>query len=499
MGLQKDLKSTMTGKQFNQIIEYFLRGITGKDLQTLGGKGDIHDAIISILESINCPYTIKKSMLKAPNALHTFDQMIILLLWLSDFQDETFDDDSQMNFIFLKDEELPNQEFTEIFSKSMMKGFQLWNSESAEFAELNDQLVDKFVCTSLKDNVKSCEELFQKIEQLKKDSKELKKLPTVIPNQELVERIESKFLAYESQEQSLCDELKEKQNRLDGINILWNEKMKKYQSKEESVLALKDVIKKQTVSVAEYKSMALEITKLKSYLNSVEIDLNNIRSNKSSNLVNRARVLKQISTAIPELNERISRIVTIVTKCQLNINTNALNSLICTPESVNLKHLHLVDATILKVEMKFKENITKNISDSEHLTNELLKLKAEAEMLIKDHENMQKKHKKCTSDEQILDGTVKMHEKKHENFENKIKQEMNASKMEYNKLEGEIVASKEKIKQLEQEIENMMIESEKQARGVIERKYEMAEEIDEQEKLLDDLIASSDILEGFAE
>lgn len=437
-------------------------------------------------------------MIKTPNAPHTFDQIVILLLWLSDFLHagtDSLEQEMDSNLFFSHDEELPNQDYSIYFSKAMMNGFQLWNKESDEFIALQNDSVDKFVCSSLNNKIESVDKLIEKTVQLKERTKELKKLPTTIPNEQYVEKLETEFMKHQTHEQKLCEELKVKQDRLVSVNVLWEEKMKKFHSKEQAVNDLKETIKKQVKNINEYKELAFQITQLKAILSATETEANKLRTNEETIMIERARLLQQSSTAIPLLNEHINRIATIIKNSNVKINPNALASLTINLEGIELKHLHEVNAVFKKIEIKVKEYTNKTQLDVERLKNELVKLTNEKDILVNDLEKLKIKYKKCTSDEQIIDKMLKMKAKKHENFVADMNQKSKENQTKYETLQTEINTSKERIKQIELEIDEKMNQFEKHTMAVIQAKREAIENLQETDKILDQIIESSDIFQ----
>lgn len=76
LNLKNGCLKSMTVNQFYMIMRRFVRLICGKDLETFMTGGDPINGILNFMVQVEYPFAVNKSMLKTPNAPHTFDQIV---------------------------------------------------------------------------------------------------------------------------------------------------------------------------------------------------------------------------------------------------------------------------------------------------------------------------------------------------------------------------------------------------------------------------------------
>lgn len=128
--VQKGLKS-MTHKQFIGILQHFLKPIVGKTPNDFSAT--YADCVHQWLIQLEYPYSIAKSSLKTPNALHCINSIIVLLSWLQDFSDL-----DQEPLQYVPSEENPSDEMATDIMKRIGNMFVAWNNNQIEV----DQAVD---------------------------------------------------------------------------------------------------------------------------------------------------------------------------------------------------------------------------------------------------------------------------------------------------------------------------------------------------------------------
>lgn len=323
------LKS-MTVNQFYMIMRHFVRLICGKELETFITGGDPINGILNFMEQVQYPFAVSKSMLKTPNAPHTFDQIIVMLLWLgsvSSVSTIAADDSLLDKYLFVKDEQFPNEEYTVLFSKAIQEGYQLWNNESDEHATFIDHLTDRLLAAKLNHKVESAAELQVLTENLEIKSKELANNPVQLNNLHQFEQLESKYVEYETMEHDLVNKLKEKRDRLAAVQVNWNDKRTKVQQSQSKIHTLANQIQQQKYSIADYKKLAEQMTVLKTAVATVQNEIKLVRDEESIQQITRARLLKKVSEAIIKINDRGMQIIKMLNNSQFKLGDRELNML----------------------------------------------------------------------------------------------------------------------------------------------------------------------------
>lgn len=151
----------MTAKQFIDIILFFMRKISGKEISS--NETDI----LSFIQSLSYPSTEQKikSCLRTPAAPHSYNECILLLAWLNDIARYTHVD-TEIETPFECDDEFPNVEYTKEFSDEVRRAFPLWNKADDEFNKIKERLIEKKIILT-----KKC---FQNVEDLNRRTEELK-------------------------------------------------------------------------------------------------------------------------------------------------------------------------------------------------------------------------------------------------------------------------------------------------------------------------------------
>lgn len=330
LNLKNGCLKSMTVNQFYMIMRRFVRLICGKELETFITGGDPINGILNFMDQVQYPFAVSKSMLKTPNAPHTFDQIVVMLLWLgsvSSVSTVAADDSLVEKYLFVKDEQFPNEEYTAMFSKAIQEGYLLWNIESDEHSTFIDRLTDQLLAAKLNHKVESAAELQALTENLDRKSQEMANNPVQLNNLHQFEQLESKYVEYETIEHELVNQLNEKRDRLAAVQVNWKDKRTKVQQSQSNIQALANQIQQQKHNIVEYKQLAEQMSLLKIAVNTVQNEIKLFRDEESNQQILRARLLKKVSEAIITINDRGVQVVKLLNNSQFKFGERELNML----------------------------------------------------------------------------------------------------------------------------------------------------------------------------
>lgn len=327
LNLQAGLKS-MTAKQFLQIITYFMHMIGGKTATTNKEYlADPLNGILKFLKLLACPYMVTKSAMKTPNAPHTFDQLVTLMMWLAEFagidDNELVPDES-----YLRDEELPNRELTATICREVEIGFGLWNKQNDdEFGQLQDRLVDAFIMAKTNNHVTSVKELNVATEASKQRIEQLNKTPSALANEQQFEAMESQYLKYEEIEHHLKQNVVRKRDQLAAIELKWNDRNETVQRKETHIKNVQMKIEAQSKNIGELKRLLDDLNVVQVSIEERKAEIEKIHGLSTANEVRSARLMSQKSKAVADYNVHVINVCRLVNCCAigLNIDPNELS------------------------------------------------------------------------------------------------------------------------------------------------------------------------------
>lgn len=483
LNLKNGLKS-MTINQFYMIMKRFVRLASGKELDAFMNGGDPINGILNFMTQAEYPFTINKSMLKTPNAPHTFDQVVLMLLWLGNISGVSAaaaDDELMDKYLYRKDEHFPNEEFTATFSKAAQEGYILWNNESDEHTKFVDELVDRLIAEKLNHKVSSAAELKALTNKLEIKSKELMDNPVPLNNVHQFEELESKYIEYETKEHDLMNQIKEKRDRLAAVCVNWNDKRTKVQHSQTKVNDLAIQIKNQKYSLAEYKKLGEHVSAMKSAVATIRDEIKSIRDEESNQKITQARLLKKVSEAITKFNDRGIKIIKILSDSGLTMDKRDLNRLHL-PPNPSIQHVQEVEEMLAQVFSAVKLQLKMDLDQANCKLNIL---KAESESLAKDFEDAKKKYDKIVFENEVLEKMSAMKNKKSKNCTHKLTQQAEDSKVKLQALKAEIAKAHEKKNKLEAEVARLLNDGEAEAMRIIGDKQKLINQMGEIDKMLD--------------
>lgn len=487
LNLHNGLKS-MTVRQFLQIMDYFIRVITGKDMASMfGPKVDVTkvdavgDRIIEFLYSIDCPYIVTKSTLKTPNAPHTFDQVVMLMLWLGNFCPSM--DDAESMFEIKCDANLPSVDSTKRFSEDVMKSFQLFNSEMEDQNEsLIASMVDNFISAKTNGNVNSVNDLGVEIKRLHTDSEQLKNTPILIPNEQLFKALKSDYDTCINQQEPLNTSIATKEDQLASFDVEWHNKKEALHSKWNEIRVLEKRIAKQKFTTKQMKDAELEIDRLNTEKDRMKVDLQLMHGETNDMVTKEARLLRTLSTKASEFNAENRRIGRVLQKTQVKADSNALSEV---KPNVSLNELKGIARERENLKKKVHKETNKALLKAEKAESKLNGLKSDHQISLKLATETNKQYrKKLDQFNVIVDKKAKQTAKNSTNI-SKLVQRNNESEEKCMLLRSQISETKVMVDNATAENEQIMKDGEAEAMALIEEKQRMIDQLDVMQAQID--------------
>ncbi|XP_031626852.1 kinetochore protein NDC80 homolog [Contarinia nasturtii] len=480
LNLKNDCMKSITINQFHLIMDHFVYLITGKELKTFtpnrnGGPNKKSDqkqitieGILNFLKQVRYPHTVTKSMLKIPNAPHTFDQMVLMLLWLADIASVS---------TIAADE--PIEKYTLASSKEMQDGYLLWGKDNSKHDVLVKRMTDNLIAAKLDNKVTSEAELQLLTENLKLKSQEFVENSVHLKKIHQFEQLESKYLEYETKEHDLIKQLKDKRDRLAALHVKMNDK--RIQMRKSHGRMIECVQKRE-----DYQRLGKQISLLKASIVTLENGKQHIKDEDFSDQIKYARIVKNVSTVISDINNRSMQIIKVLNNSQnKTVSECELNKLLlpATPsfeqvEQVNQYFLHIysvVEIEKFKGKMKLDQAII-----------EMNVLKAESIALTKEIKSEQKSYDKHANDYDVLEKNAAMKNRKNENSTRDLCKQADDAKAKLQSLKDKIIAALAEEMKMKTENARIMADGEAQAKKIRAEKDRLADQMDEIDKILDE-------------
>lgn len=483
LNLVAGLKS-MTARQFLQIITYFMQMIGGKTATTNKAfQADPLSGILTFLKSINCPYMVTKSAMKTPNAPHTFDQLVTLMLWLAEFAGDD-DNESMPDDGFLRDDELPNQVMTATFSREMKTGFGLWNKQSDdEFRQLQDRIVDAFIMAKTNGNVKSVVELNSATDASKQRIQQLSKMPSGLANEQEFEAMQSQYLKYEEIEHNLKQKILLSSDHMAAIELKWKDRDDDVQRRKTHINTMQTKIDSQSKNVTEFKQLLEKLSLLLVSIDELKAEIETIQGINKTNEIRSARLLKEKSNAIAKCNVHMMRVCQLVNRCNVNIDVN--------PNELSLNCQSSL-ATVKSIRDKIHEIFVAVANRRTVIDIELNNLINEVDALRQQEKNASDRlqmHR--TEMEKIMQQLTKIKRKKLSMEETRartcaeLEKQLQQGQSDLRSADEIVVELNKKILAMRQQNEELMNSCEAKAMEMIQQKQEIINRLDESIALVD--------------
>lgn len=322
LNLQQNLTS-LSAKQFNLIIQFLIKNICGKVPPNF--NTDAATCIVDLLKMLRCPYQINKSMLKAPNAPHSINQIIILLHWMCQFVDGSIKEEAKL----FADPELPSLEFTRLFSKQTELAYQLWNSKQDDkLDELNTNLCHELLAVKTDGKVKTFEELDAKTDAMKKKTIQLKKKGIIIPHEEEHNAWESNYARKEEIAVDLENQIIRKTDQLAALEPQYKEKKSNFNQIKDQIENWREIVEIQKYNLQQLQATSQQIHEVEIELDLLRRETDMLQDNLNGIVIKIAQIQHRKGGKLHELNELSLKINQLFGKLKVIVNNNTTISLI---------------------------------------------------------------------------------------------------------------------------------------------------------------------------
>lgn len=289
------LKS-LTAKQFLEIIFHFMGIISGKSHQD-----NTEADILIFLQNLKYPRImhIKQSHLKAPNTPHAYPECVAMLAWLSDFVRFT----QNSEFPYSRDEELPNADYTEHFSKELFKAFSIWNEKDERKSAIIEQnLIDGFISVKMKNRVRTMSELEEFTREKEAANVNVELMEYDVDKEKRFKKEESEYQHFSTKSVQLEKSVQEKEQLRDNLSKKHFKSKSMLETKQRTVMALKKQILQQKYQIADLKRTEDAKTSLAHSMKCVRNELMVLRSDSALSQTAIARLFQKRNETIHDFN-----------------------------------------------------------------------------------------------------------------------------------------------------------------------------------------------------
>lgn len=325
----------MTHKQFILILQVLLKPIVGTTVQIDGSN--YVDYVHNLITSLEYPYSMNKSSLKTPSAPHCQNSIIILLAWLTEFICATDDDQSMVEYCAT--EEFNSPDFTKQFMSKMGDAFVCWNNqdelEGSKIQEMCRMYLDIKVGPG--ENIETdVERLKKSIDQLQRESK-----PVSLMKELEDKNVECKQLKNISELGRISEDLS---GKFLNLRTDLDSKVAVKENLNEKLKTLRDKVSKQKMTQEQRNELLIEITEMKSLLESRRVDVMDLTEGSSEREIQLSNLIQKKFSLIDRLNNSI---YTLASECQVAGMHEKFD-----PSSFEIKTTNIGDTAALNKEIE---------------------------------------------------------------------------------------------------------------------------------------------------
>jgi kinetochore protein NDC80 len=315
--VQKGFKS-MTHKNFIMILQYFLIPIIGdvpKDFAT-----SHVEFVYNLLQELEYPYSINKSSLKTPNAPHCLNSIILLLGWLADFSA------TEADVIKYKvSGEFPNEHLMNDFMDKTSVAFALYN-DFKDTTHIEKVIAESYLKlregTSADINAE-IESLNCEIKNIEKETQPLSLLKELNVKKEESEGLEKKIA-------EISKNIKELNRKITNSNAELGMKRQQIHNYEVEFKSIQRQLNNQKMSLNDRRELLIEISQLKSALQSKRNAVIELNEASSENEIALSNLISKKFQLIDSLNN-------LLYKLSSNLNVAGIVESKFDPEQFELK------------------------------------------------------------------------------------------------------------------------------------------------------------------
>lgn len=342
---------TMTSKQFIEIIDYFGTFITGKPI--VNRPNEHETDILAFMRSVKYPYTVTKSALKTPTAMHSYPECVAFLAWMSEFANTAgaqTDADSVLKAantkIIAQDDRFPNIEYTKYVADEVRKGFSLWNNQKDnEFEAQKDELADNLIAAATNGAIPSRKKIEVVINELRHKVDEFEKVPCIIRNEKQYLVLEQQIVRDEEEYLRLVTDCDKLHDEVNSLKIRINDMAQRVQNELDENQALENTIAAQLYSISDLNALKTKISTMSLSIKAVTEESELLRADGASTQLQKARLQEKKIMTIKDLNVTITRFHQCL--CQLPLK-----------RKFSMKALHLEPTAPLAAIKVLQDNLT---------------------------------------------------------------------------------------------------------------------------------------------
>lgn len=477
--LQRGGLKSMSTKNFVDIVIYFMKiiGVCNKDLESKMSNNHV-DCISNFLNQYEYPYSINKSWLKTPNIPNAYNNVIVLLSWLLQFvPNQESIDEFEKDFL-LPMEGFKNADFTKIFNQGVKEGFVAWNADKEFEDDIKSKMIDQFISNS-DIEFNDLKTLKAKTSEKMKELKMLFKNRIILEGEDELKQKETSLKKIDKKLSSMTESAERKSKELTTMTSHLSLIEKKLNEKNLEKINLEKSLKTQRINVDEKILILKEICQQNCNIKTQVNLIIKIQDESATEQINLARKLNEMIELLSNLNHFVHKLAEMK-----KIDPEEFKISINDPEDEKMKKYKEIKKLIETVSNETDLKLKKLVTEIDNFQHELKHLTTDYEMMS---EKSAKLHLKCEQ----LTNLISLFDDKIVNTKKNGEKELEEAKLNFKKIEEELkenilmkIATKERFDCIVNE--NLKLE-EKILKHVEKLEAEELEEIEQQEKLLDEL------------
>lgn len=479
--LQRGGLKSMSTKNFVDIVIYFMKiiGVCNKDLESKMSQNHV-DCISNFLSDYDYPYSINKSWLKTPNIPNAYNNVIVLFSWLLQFVPNQKSIDDFENDYLQPMDGFKNADFTKIFSHGFKEGFVAWNEgQDKEFEDdIKSKMIDQYISNS-EIEFNDLKTLKSQIIERNKEFNALYKNRIILEGEDELKQMENQLKKINKKISSMTESTEKKSKELSLMTSHLSLIEKKINEKNLEKINLENSLKTQRINVDEKLIILKEICQQNCNIKTQVNLIIKIQDESANEQINLARKINEMIEFLSNLNHFVYKLAEMK-----KIDPEEFKILINDPEDEKLKKYNQIKQLIETVTKETDFELKKLVTEIDNFQHELKHLSTDYQMMLKKSTKLQLICEQLTNLISSFDDKIINAKKLGEKQLEETKLNLKKIEEELNEINLKKTQTKERFEYIVQE--NLKLE-EKILKHVEKLKTEELEEIEKQEKLLDEL------------